>query len=360
MEFQEVLENCHWIKQTTNGYDMILDHHMLSTFRNCEQYFVHNLVEGWAPKAKGPQKTPWFFAIGILVHAFIEEYYEQKELQTLDYNKLIEHSAKMWLEHEMDALYSDERGYKALGGLQGFCALVLQYCKFYDMQFERLRPIATEVSFGKKKEVFIGSFLVTKPDRMLEGVYTKTITEAIRINCFLSGRIDLLMDNGKNIGPMDHKTMESIVGNPLDKYNPQDGLTGYIFATREIMKQNFPELLDHRNINMMWVNFIGIANQSDPNKRFKRLPLFRTDWELEQYRARNIETFHRIFEMLYFNREAQWNTGACSNMFRRDCMYKPVHRQSDINSAFLIMNDLFEKKPIWNTEALDKANKGEE
>jgi len=172
--------------------------------------------------------------------------------------------------------------------------------------------------------------------------------EMVHVDAYLTGRIDFLMDNGRVIGPLDHKTTAAIVGDPLEKYDPQDGMTGYIYATKHIIEKNFPELAKQRKLNMMWMNFVGISNQTDPNKRFKRLPLHKTDWQLEEYRLRNLTTFRRIFEMIYFEQPPQWATNLCGNMFRRDCQFKKVHRQSDLNSAFLVMNIDFIKKPIWN------------
>jgi hypothetical protein len=299
------------------------------------------MMEGWS--GKGSQ--PWFFAIGILFHKFVEDYYQMKELQALDYNLLIDHATELWLKMEMDKKYWQEKGMTQLGGLPGFCALIAQYCNFYAGDMERLRPIATEIAFGKEREVPLGSFTVI--DECSVGVRN------VYVDCYLTGRIDFLMDNGRVIGPLDHKTTAAIIGDPLEKYDPQDGMTGYIFATKCIIERNFPTLAKERKLNMMWMNFVGLNNNADPNKRFKRLPLHKTDWQLEEYRRRNITTFKRIFEMIYNEQPAQWNTGLCGNMFRRDCMFKNVHRQGSLESAFLIMNNDFVKKPLWNPQEVN-------
>lgn len=336
MNLDQALTQVHWLKKIDdNHYEMFLDHHSLSTFRNCEQYFQHTMVEGWSGKGR----MPWFFAIGILVHEFIEDFYKMRELQDLDYSKLIEHASAAWHRMDMDANYWEEKGLQQLGGLPGFMALVSQYASFYTSDVERLRPIATEVAFGKGREVFLGSFTV----------------DATQVDCYLAGRIDLLMDNGRTVGPMDHKTTAAIYGDMIEKYDPQDGMTGYIFATKQIIEKHFPDLAKERKLNMMWMNFIGISNQPDSNKRFKRLPLHKTDWQLEEFRKRNLTTFRNIFNMFYLEQEPQWNTGLCGNMFRRDCMFKRVHRQSDLNSAYLVMVQDLVKKPLW-----DPANPNQE
>ena len=346
MKFDDLVTKAHWINKVSDThYELFLDHHSLSTFRSCEQYFQHTMMEGWAAKGK----MPWFFAIGILFHEFVEDYYKMKELQTLDPEVLIAHAVEAWNKALMDKNYWEDKGMTALGGLPGYCALILQYCNFYQGDMERLRPIATEIAFGKDREVKLGTFFVTRTQPSLElHMVLSADYELIQVDCYLTGRIDFLMDNGKVLGPLDHKTTAAIIGDPLEKYDPQDGMTGYIFATKAIITKNFPELARERKLNMMWMNFVGISNQPDANKRFKRLPLHKTDWQLEEYRLRNLTTFRRIFEMIYFEQPAQWNTGVCGNMFRRDCQFKKVHRQSDLNSAFLVMSTDFVQKPIWN------------
>ena len=184
---------------------------------------------------------PWFFAIGILFHEFVEDYYKMKETDKLDTTLLIQNAVEAWNKAQMDRLYWEDKGMTALGGLPGYCALVLQYCNFYSGDMERLRPIATEIAFGKEREVPLGTFELAD---YLQG----PIVDIVQVDCYLTGRIDFLMDNGRVIGPLDHKTTAAIVGDPLEKYDPQDGMTGYIYATKHIIEKNFPELARQRKL----------------------------------------------------------------------------------------------------------------
>ena len=342
MDFNYVLENCHWLRKVSETeYDVILDHHALSSFRACEQYFVHDHVEGW--QAKGT-KMPWFFAIGILLHEVLEELYTMRQDNTFDLNTLAARGMILWDEHNME-YYAGDKGHKAIGGKPGFVGMIVQYASFYNSDTERFRIIAMEIPFGPGKEVSLGSF--TTLSRWQNPQESANI---IKVNCYLAGRIDFLMDDGHHIAPFDHKSAAYIDGDPNDKYDPQDGMTGYIFATKAIVEKNFPDLAKQRQLNRIWMNYLGVSYNTDLNKRFKRLPLDKTDWQLEEFRKRQLTTFRRIFEMCYFGQEPQWNTNICGNMFRRDCKYKYVHKRKDEQSMFLIMNEAFERKPIWNPD----------
>ena len=343
--FDYVLENCHWLtKISDTEYDLILDHHSLAAFRSCEQYWVHDHVEGW--QAKGG-KMPWFFAIGILLHDCLEELYTMKQENRFDLNALAAKAMVLWDEHNME-YYAGDKGHKAMGGKPGFVGMMVQYASFYNSDTERLRIIAMEIPFGPGKEVPLGSFttFVTAPDPGF-GIYEGT---AIKVNCYLAGRIDFLMDDGHSIAPFDHKSMAYIDGDPNDKYNPQDGMTGYVFATKAIVERNFPDLVKARTLNRIWMNYLGVSHNTDMNKRFKRLPLDKTDWQLEEFRKRQLTTFRRIFELCYFDQDAQWNTGVCGNMFRRDCKYKYVHQRKDEQTMFNILSEAFVQGKVWNPD----------
>src|ERR1700744_1446659 len=103
MDFNYVLDNCHWIKKVGDWeYDMFLDHHSLSSFRSCEQFFVHKHIEGWAATTKSG-KMPWFFAIGIALHDALEWMYNKKQAGSYDVQEFINQCAIIWTERKMDA-----------------------------------------------------------------------------------------------------------------------------------------------------------------------------------------------------------------------------------------------------------------
>lgn len=354
MKFEEVLERCHWIEKIDEyHYELYLDHHMLSTFRQCEQYFVHTMIEGWKHKSE-LRKMPWFFAIGIAVHDAVEYLYAKKQDGVFDHYRYATWLMQLWKDKNMDwyassPIESEQKAFKALAGLDGFVALMIQYVEFYNEDRERMRPIATEVAFGRGKEAPLGSFKIP--------IYSddcdfKIACEFphVTVDCFLAGRIDFLMDNGRIIGPVDHKTTGFFDGDQLGKYDPQEGMTGYIYTSKKVIEHNFPEIAKERDTNSMWMNFISLNQNVDANKRFKRLPLRKTDWQLEEYRKRQLRTFEKIFDLIYNEKDPDWNTNICSNMFRRDCQFKAVHRQRSLDNAFLIMSQDFQIAPIWNAD----------
>jgi hypothetical protein len=329
MTIDEAAERYHWIQIAEDGAcELFLDHHMLSSFRLCEAAFDLTHLQFYSPKGR----MPWGLAFGIVFHKAIEFLYKTKATETFEAQKLIDYATSAWIAADLDH-YSEHKTCQALGGLPGFIALLIQYTIFYSGETERLRPIATEIAFGKAKEVPLGSF--------------------DNVRCYLTGRMDFLMDSGTAIGPTDHKTVAFFKGNPLDNFEPQDGMTGYVYATQAIVKRNFPELATQRKLDRIWMNLIQVKNEPDHNKRFKRLPIFKTEWQLEQYRLRQLSTFKAIFEVLINERPPQWNTSACNNYWRGECSYRNVHRQGSEGAMLHILNNDFEIKPAWNTEEVD-------
>ena len=155
MDFNYVLDNCHWIKKLNEWeYDLFLDHYSLSSFRACEQLFVHDHIEGWQAK-KNLGRMPWFFAVGIALHDVLEWMYNKKQEGNYNHEEFIKQCAQIWMERKME-LYVGEKEYNALGGITGFVGMLAQYAAFYNNDIERLRIIGTEIAFGPGKEVSLG------------------------------------------------------------------------------------------------------------------------------------------------------------------------------------------------------------
>lgn len=343
------IDKYHWIEIESNGIiNMYLDHHALSSFRMCEGYFDLAIAQSYGRKGG----LPWPLSFGIVFHSAVEYIYTSKAINEFNPEQLREIAIKEWNKAELDK-FKDHKTYIALGGLSGFIALLIQYTKFYSADVERMRPIATEVTFGKAKEVFLGRFSVIKAKSYNEYMQTGNIEsyKEIFVNCYLTGRIDFLMDNGTAIGPMDHKTSAYFKNNPMNTYETQEGMTGYIFATNEILKRNFPELLQKRQADRMWMNFIQIKSEEDSKKRFRRVPLFKTPWQLEQFKERQLTTFKKIFEIFILNeRKPDWNTNLCNSWYYQECQYRQVHRQGSESSMELILNSNYVKIEPWNPE----------
>lgn len=352
-QFETFLKNeekLHWCKLGDDGIpELYLDHHMMSTFRMCEQAFVHSFIDGYGGKGR-----VWFLDLGTAVHKMIEIYYIARKFKKFDLQYWATVIApRIWNEMNMDFYKTGpnklwSKKYEELGGLMGFVGLLVQYAQYFNLENERMRVVGTELYFGKGKEVPIlvdaGKYIFA-PFRM-----------------YLSGKIDLLIDDGQSIGPMDHKTASNFMGkNPNITYEVQEGMTGYVFAAQKLVK-NFPDVA-RKPCNKIWMNHLQIAipgkdkdgKEKGLSERFKRLPLMKTDEQLEDYRLRQISTGVKIFNLLV-NSELvpDWNTTVCTNWFHSTCAYQSAHRQGSKSSLYQILNSEFVKKGIWNPETIDQ------
>ena len=347
-------EKLHWLKIGDDGIpELYLDNHMMQTFRMCESRGYLDFVEGY--KAKGAHL--WFLDFGIAVHKMIEYYYVHRKDQNFD---VLEWAGKLsrevWMKLDIDTYYAKgkpwhHKNYETLGGWLGFSALLLQYAQHFHIDNERFRVIGAELYFGKGREV------------LLHDSGTKGAEVAgLRFRLYLSGKIDLLVDDGHNIGPMDHKTTSAFMGkNPIVTYEVHEGMTGYVYAAKALLRHSYDiyskELTGHpdRLTNKIFMNFIQVKPEANPNERFKRTPLFVTDYQLEQYRKRQISTAARILQLLiYPNLVPTRNTMACTNYMRHICTYHGVHRQNSPDSELVTINSQFDLGPIWDPE--DRAN----
>ena len=51
---------------------------------------------------------------------------------------------------------------------------------------------------------------------------------SLLLGASFTGRIDLLVDNGTKIGPVDHKSTACFDGYESNDFDPHEGITGYI------------------------------------------------------------------------------------------------------------------------------------
>jgi len=339
-ELYKLTKKLHWLKIADDGVlEIYLDNHMMQTFRMCEARGWNDFVDGY----HGRGSNIWFLDFGSATHKLMEIYYENYRKPNFDIVYWSTNVARdVWTELEIDAKYFDEPDYKALGGLVGFSRLLLEYALIFGKENERFRVIGTELYFGKGKEVP----LLVDPE----------LYPFAPFRLYLCGKIDLLIDDGFNIGPMDHKTRGHFRGkNPLSDYEIQDGMTGYVFGSQKLL--NVMHTADALNIssrqcNKIWMNFLQVKAEDDPRNRFKRLPLFKTESQLEDYRKRQISTVTRIFQLLSYPDQMTpfYNTMACTNFMHRVCPLQEVHRQNDKQSELTILQSNFIQKPIWNPE----------
>ena len=337
-----------WLRwdESKQKFIMVVDNHLLSTYRNCPQHYVNRHIQGIRRKAVKTEHAEriWFLEFGICLHEMLELYY--KNFRKPDFDMLefaTKVASKLWVAREMGE-FAEEKEYKALGGLIGFTGLLVQYATILSPQNEHLRVLATEVSFGKNLEVKLGSSLMGFCD------------------FYLSGRIDLLVDDGYFICPLDHKTKACFKGELLDHLT-DEGPTGYIYALKQILPSLVPEdMILKRDCSKILMNYISKATTTDPSARFKRIVIRKTEWELEQYRHRMISTCNKLFEdVLAYVLEfpVDRNTMACMNWMRRQCTYFDICRQQSAQGVEATINNGFIKAPLWDTEAVAPTGAGE-
>lgn len=341
MILEEAVTKFHWIQIAEDGIvEMFLDHHSLATFRSCEASFELSMMAGIKSNTRS-----WNLEFGIIFHKMIEDFYTMKRDDKFDANLWLALSIKLWETRSMHEQFSEHKMYKVLGGLPGFVAMLGQYADHFAAEVDRLRVIGIEITFGKKREVPLGQF-ETK-------YYDSKLDRWIPVRCYLTGRIDFLMDSGNAIGPLDHKTTAFFKGNPTNSYDPQEGMTGYVYATQQILKLQFPELLAARKVDRIWMNFAQVTPTPNAMERFKRVPIFKMEWQLEEYRKRQLRTFHKIYDMVILGERPDWNTSVCNNMFHSECQFRNLHRQNTSSAMLQILNQDFIVAPLWNPEEVN-------
>lgn len=323
-----------FIKLAPDGvYELYLDHTLLSSARMCEARFELDHVKLYRPK-----ELPWALDFGTLFHSCMEYYYHQLMQDSLVLRELLEFGANLWRSGNFDK-YQALPQYKAVGGFPGFIALLTLYHEYYSKSPDNLKPVALEIAFGKNKEVP----LLTDP----------TIYKYAPFRLYLAGRMDYIFDDGRRIGPMDHKTFSMAGKNPMTTYEVQEGMTGYIYAMQFIYKQlceTHPEIDLTRDTNVLWLNFILTKSEGELNKRFQRVPLYKTPEQLEDWRLRQISTAAKIYQILIEGRPPDYNAGVCCNYWHSQCCYQQVHRLSNKADQLYVLNNHFTQGEVWDPE----------
>lgn len=311
--------------------EFYVDHTLLSSARMCESRFMLDHVSLIRPKGQ----LPWALDFGTLIHSCMEYYYthilEDKDLNIGDF---LGYASKLWRDGNYDS-HMHTAQYKAVGGFPGFIVLLTQYYEYYTRSQSNLKPIALEIPFGRNREVPI--------------LEDPLLYKWAPFRIYLAGRMDFIFDDGRRLGPLDHKTFSMAGKNPMTTYEVQEGMTGYIYAMNHIYKKHFQHLME-RETNVLWLNFILTKSEPDLNKRFQRVPLYKTQEQLEDFRIRQISTCAKIYQLLFEGRPPDYNGHVCTNYWHSLCHYQPVHRlASKADQEFVLKNE-FVQVEAWNPE----------
>jgi hypothetical protein len=296
-------------------------------------------VFGIAPKSpvhENERQRAWFLDFGIILHKLIELYYREFRNEGFDVIKwATQRATEEWFNMKMD-VHAEHKEYKLIGGLHGFVGLLCQFSHVFTPQNEKMRIIGQEVSFGKRGEVplFIG--------------------ESIEI--YLAGRMDLIVDDGYFICPMDHKSEGYFKGDPAIRYETEEGPTGYIFALHKILPQIIgEEQILKRDCNKIIMNLISKKPTPTPGERFKRVPLRKTTEQLNQYQERMITTCMHLLDdvkRLTLVLPVHRNTFACTDWKHGLCQYRDVCRQSSFAGEQATLRNGYVQVALWDTEAV--------
>ena len=318
---------------------VVVDNHMMGIYRNCPQHFINSMVLGYAKKSDtviDSQQRIWFLDFGIVLHKMFELYYQNFRKPDFDVTKwATDRAVAEWNEMGMD-IHSEHKEYKLIGGVYGLAGILMQYSMVMSPQNEKLRIIGTEVAFGRRGEVPLH------------------IGEDIEI--YLAGRLDLVVDDGYFICPMDHKSKGYFSGDPALEYETDEGPTGYVYALSKILPTLVPEeQILKRDCSKILMNLISKKATATPEERFKRVAIRKTSYQLEEYQDRMLSTVMNLvsdMERFANSTRVQRNTTACFNWHRSLCQYKDVCRQQSRDAEQGTLNNGFIKLPIWNTEAV--------
>jgi hypothetical protein len=333
----------HWLRIAEDGVvEIYLDHHALAMFRMCPARFKLEMIDGY--KVKTPEGVGtgfWALEFGILIHRVLEWYYVNFRKATFTMQAVVTYAEILW--HEMNMEYFvDDKGYKNLGGLVGLKTLIMMYFTRFGPENERMRVVGTELYFGKGKEVP----LQEQP------------SFGLPFRLYYAGKIDLLIDDGSYIAPLDHKSTSDFRGkDPQQRFIIQEGMTGYIYANKFMVRHVMGLDPSSRLLNMIYMNHIQLKSAAI-QERFKRVPLYKTDAELEAWRRRQIATARDLFNsaigLITTPQLPFWyNANVCTNWFHSECLYYKVHRVDPLTQISILKNE-YEVKPVWNPETRDE------
>lgn len=336
----------HWLRVAEdNVIELYLDHHMMAMFRMCPARFELEMVQGYKVKVpEGVGTGFWPLEFGILIHRILEYYYQNFRNPNFKFDDVQSYGVGLWYEMNME-YFKGDKGYTFLGGEMGLRALLLMYFMRFSPDNERLRIVGTEMYFGKGKEVP----LQAEPTRFFP------------FRLYLAGKMDLIIDDSMYIAPLDHKSSGDFRGkDPQQRFIIQEGMTGYVYANRFITRDLF-RILDidptSRRLDMILMNHMQVKS-CPMQDRFKRIPMFKTDQHLEDWRGRQLATARDILNatlgtILTPKQSNFWmDAGHCTDWYHGECLYFPLHRNDSLVQIGLLQKE-YVKKPIWNPETRD-------
>lgn len=367
MKAEELAKRYNFVKVAEDGVvEFYVDHSILSALRNCEAYFELTYLRNVRSRARN-----WNFDFGSWLHASLEVFYhhEFKKLRRVLYGEndcalcghpisihpihteegflscetptqwdsiskgtFIAQGLKLWDKMQMDYFVDKHKNFKVLGGDVGAAKLLSDYWNVYGEGKERLRVVGIELPFGRNKEVPIVTDSQPDNSHWSSGPYRG----------YLTGRIDLLIDDMVSISPMDHKSTAYFDGSESTKFMPHEGMQGYVLAADHMLK--ILGITDRRASRVV-MNHVALQDSSnakdkdasrgkpasmakyeyDPARRFTRSFISYTPQQLEEFKIRQAASVDILYQILVLERPPVWNTSICTSMYHKECPFKDVH-----------------------------------
>jgi hypothetical protein len=246
-------------------WEMFFDHHQISGFGKCEQYFNYKHIQHLNPKGIVHLKT----LIGQWWAKTMENYYTSLVAGDLTQDLACHIALEAWDSCKIDdgkALYPST--YEAFGGRAGAVAMIAQYYDFsYPYDSIHWKVVGIESGFGRQKETLVG--------------------ENEQVKVYYIGKPDLLTWEDGRLIPVDHKTKDYIQSNIVNNFKPHAQTAGYLVAGQVIAdKLNLGVTLDRVIINVAARNEPSDAPRSGKKKpRFLRIPVQYAQQELQEWRS---------------------------------------------------------------------------
>lgn len=341
----------HLISQNADGsLNLFVDHHVLSQLRLCEAKFVEEILCHHGPKAQR------YFSLefGTWIHECLEDFYNHfKNNQSApDLNEWSNNCIKKYRDYDIDHFAppmtkltkeykGDEKKWYALGGEDGARRLLFEYYAWYmDL---RLKVIGTETLFEKQAPVPLGEIAIPDPLYPTDGIFIK---------CYLTGVMDLVLDNGYKIFVADHKSTARFDGYESDDFDPHEGICGYIYTLDYYLKNHLTDLSTLHGCNDGIIFHISIANTIP---RFKPSYIHKTNEQLKEFAERQLRTCKRMVELI-LGEKPDWNALICNNIYNNPCPFRELHRQPT-EQREATLKQFYEIKPMWDPKNRRKVNR---
>lgn len=268
--------------------NLIMDSSVLNTFEKCPTLMKYQYVDNLrlkGIKSKALEK-------GDLLHLPLKYYYNLKK-EGKDFEECIKVGTEKLLKYAPKLSLDD-------ADIQDVMTAFLSYAEFY--RFERWTVIDTE-----------------RPFRIV-------IYEDAELRIILQGRIDLIVDTGQIICPVDHKS-ESRKNEAVPLSNQ---FMAYCFAAKS---------------NNLVVNKIGFQSSLKASEKYYRTLLSYEDDNLEEWRD---EMIFKVRELLGYA-EVNWfphRYSSCQDKYGK-CMFHDVCHTHRAAREIRLMSQ-FEVQPAWD------------